>query len=174
MYSTDLITGKTQFCMCCCASALIHSTPGSASAVSSTAAVGGGVLYFDTELKFSIDRLIEIISHQMPSRYNSEWAVDAPHRVQDLLKNLHLRRPVTCSELLHSIENIEDYVIEHRISLVRLLFLISSLLISPKIVIDSIASLAKKEGLNEQDKETYILRQVPPRSCSLLTSHTPL
>lgn len=33
-----------------------------------------------------------------------------------------------------------------------------------QIVIDSIASLAKKEGLNEQDKETYILRQVIPSS----------
>jgi RecA/RadA recombinase len=101
--------GKTQFCMSCCASALIHSTNQTAT---------GGVLYFDTELKFSIDRLIEIISNQMPSRYNSEWAVDAPHRLQDLLKELHLRRPVTCSELLQSIENIEDYIIEHKISLV--------------------------------------------------------
>jgi RecA/RadA recombinase len=102
--------GKTQFCMSCCASALIHST--------NQASTTGGVLYFDTELKFSIDRLIEIISNQMPSKYNSEWAVDAPHRLQDLLKELHLRRPVTCSELLQSIENIEDYIIEHKISLV--------------------------------------------------------
>jgi RecA/RadA recombinase len=114
-----LSSGKTQFCMCCCASALIHSTPASATGPGGGRGAGGGVLYFDTELKFSIDRLIEIISHQMPSRYNSEWAVDAPHRVQDLLKNLHLRRPVSCSELLHSIENIEDYVIEHRITLVH-------------------------------------------------------
>lgn len=96
--------------MSCCASALIHFTSQSHTS---------GVLYFDTELKFSIDRLIEIISTQMPSKYNPEWAVDAPHRIQDLLKDLHLRRPVTCSELLQSIENIEDYIIEHRISLVH-------------------------------------------------------
>lgn len=95
--------------MSCCASALIYSTSQTTS---------GGVLYFDTELKFSIDRLIEIISNQMPSRYNPEWTVDAPHRVQDLLKNLHIRRPVTCADLLQSIDNIEDYIVEHKISLV--------------------------------------------------------
>jgi hypothetical protein len=39
-------------------------------------------------------------------------------------------------------------------------FLSLHLTLFSQIVIDSIASLAKKEGLNEQDKETYILRQV--------------
>lgn len=56
----------------------------------------------------------------MPSVYNPDWAIDAPHRVQDLLKRLHLRRPTTCQELLQQIEGIEEFIIENKVSLVSL------------------------------------------------------
>ncbi len=97
--------------MSCCASALIQINQ-------QLTRLTGGVLYFDTELKFSIDRLVEIISTMMPSVYHSEWAFDAPHRLQSLLTSLHLRRPTSCAELLQQIENIEEYILQNQINLV--------------------------------------------------------
>jgi RAD51-like protein 1 len=53
-------------------------------------------------------------------------------------------RPKTCKELLELIEGIQPLVIEEGIKL---------------IVLDSIAALARKENLNETDKEQFIIRQ---------------
>lgn len=120
--------------MGCCAATLLQAD-----------AVGrGGVVYIDTELKFSPARLQEIVQTREPRAFSPRWTDDAPHRMDSLLRRISVRRPLSCKELKAEVDGLQDFVVEHSISLV---------------VVDSIAALARKEGLTELDKEVYVLAQ---------------
>ena len=55
-----------------------------------------------------------------------------------------MKRPKTCEELFNIVDNLETIILSENVSLV---------------VLDSIAALARKENLNEDDKEEFIIRQ---------------
>lgn len=115
--------GKTQFCLSCCVQVL-NDDKGS-----------NGVIYYDTEQKFDVQRLMQILGSVNPA-----LAAESSNEL-----NIHLKRPLSCKELLEDIEQLQSSIISLGISL---------------IVVDSVAALARKEGLNEMDKEIYIVRQV--------------
>lgn len=118
--------GKSQFCLSCCASALL-APPSSSFLVNS-------VIYIDTELKFSAVRLREIICARSPtSDVNIEMG------------RINVKRISSVRQLYDCIDALQMEVITTNVALV---------------IIDSIASLARKEGLNEADKEKFILHQV--------------
>ena len=131
--------GKSQFLMGCCVATISHKLKNSSLLTSNR----GGVIYFDTELKLDVSRLVEIAVSTNPSLY-SNAREDSAAMKDKLLSSISVHRPTTCSELLSMIENLQDTVIQQGSAL---------------IVIDSIAVLARKEGLNEQDKELYVVRQ---------------
>ena len=119
--------GKSQLCLSCCASALLRTPTGG----------GPAVIYLDTELKFSPERLEEILSARQSSS-----------NTDALMDKIIVKRISTVKDLYSDIENLEAAVISHGVTLV---------------VIDSIAALARREGLNEADKDTFILKQVGMR-----------
>jgi RAD51-like protein 1 len=112
-------SGKTQFCLGCIAEVARNSS--------------SRVIVFDTELKFNVDRLKEIVMER-------EIGAD----ITSILSRVIIKRPLTCRALFQEIDELESLVISEGIKL---------------IVIDSIASLARKEGLQETDKETFLVRQ---------------
>lgn len=91
------------------------------------------VVVFDTELKFNVARLREMLLARSHS-------ID----IESVLARIILKRPLTCRALFEEIEGLESLVISKGVKLV---------------IIDSIAALVRKEGLHEADKETYLVRQ---------------
>jgi RecA/RadA recombinase len=88
---------------------------------------------FDTELKFNVARLREMLLARSPTT-----------DVESALARIILKRPLTCRALFEEIEGLESLVISRSIKL---------------IIIDSIAALVRKEGLHDADKETFLVRQ---------------
>jgi RAD51-like protein 1 len=131
--------GKTQLCIGCCVQAVVMNHTNSSGSIKK-----GGVIYIDTELKFDSMRLTEVAAHCFPHIYNADSSMDAPHQIDSLLDCVKIMRPKTCKELLELIEGIQPLIIEDGIKL---------------IVLDSIAALARKENLNETDKELFIIKQ---------------
>lgn len=128
--------GKTQFCFTSCIQALMldYEMFGKYK----------GVVYVDTELKFDPIRLKHLVINTYPEQFDVNLSLDATANMDSLLSSIKVIRPMSCRDLMNEIENLENLVISDDISL---------------IIIDSIAALARKEGLNEQDKEEYIVRQ---------------
>lgn len=116
--------GKSQFCLSCCASVLLGSTMNS-------------VIYFDTELKFSAERLVEILG--------TRHEFNAASNARSLLGRVNVKRILSVKELYESIEDLQSEVISGQVGLV---------------IIDSMAALARKEGLNSSDKNTFLIKQV--------------
>jgi hypothetical protein len=78
----------------------------------------GGVVYYDTELKFSPQRLQEIIIARYP--HTAEMSLSAPeHTVaEELLLRVSVRRPMSCQQLSQDLLQLEEFVIAEGISLV--------------------------------------------------------
>jgi len=131
--------GKTQFCLNVCLRSLLRPLSFGRSHQDGSSSHGlesSSVVYIDTELKFDSNRILEIVSN-LPVPLSSLEA-------EGLLERIHIYRPTTCKDLLDLIEvTIQSVIIENCVRLV---------------VIDSIAALAKKENLNEADKEQYLVR----------------
>ena len=141
--------GKSQFCLSVVLNILFKNSDSRKSTV----------VYFDTEMKFDVHRFAEmafsLISRRAvncPSRsitgdigHNASDRNCTDKEIEDLLGRVLIRRPATCQELLLQIESIDSTLIENHTILV---------------VIDSISSLARKEGLIEADTNKFILKQV--------------
>ena len=96
------------------------------------------VLYIDTELKLDVKRLVEIATKKFPDK------VDTEEKINEFLTSILIGRPETVKELELELNNLQTTVIEENIGL---------------IVIDSIASLIRKENLDNQDKEQFFAKQ---------------
>jgi hypothetical protein len=110
--------GKTQLCMTCASTTLL------ASAGARSNVVKDIVIYFDTELKFSIPRLADVLH----TRTSIDIGEDL--ETQSALERFSLRRPETCRDLLAQIQSIPNEMMHSNISMVRffLRVLLSSLI----------------------------------------------
>lgn len=97
-------------------------------------------MLFDTELKFSAARLWSIATNKHPELYKA----GAPYDYSYFMSCIAVKRPESCKKLLECTETLQALVIQESTSL---------------IIIDSIAALARKEGLGEAEKATFIFRQ---------------
>ncbi|KAK3093286.1 hypothetical protein FSP39_013652 [Pinctada imbricata] len=110
--------GKTQFCVMLSVQATLPTTEGG---------MGGAVLYIDTESAFSPERLMEVAKEKHPHLFMSqESLVTVGQRVLVDVQQ-------TCAGLIKRLENLEEEIISHKVKL---------------IVVDSIASLVRKEYTN--------------------------
>lgn len=81
--------GKTQFCLNCTLQTLAQRQLPAVSPVGGQNRPSvGGVIYFDTELKFDPNRLIQMAIERFPQLYSSEYRTDAPHQVDNLLNGV--------------------------------------------------------------------------------------
>lgn len=93
----------------------------------------GGVVYYDTELKFSPQRLLEIILARYPSTATPSTDASArifstcdnslglsPSLAEVLLRRVSVRRPLTCGELIQDLQQLEatGHLVSEGISLV--------------------------------------------------------
>lgn len=87
--------GKTQFCLNCTLQTLAQRQMPAVSPVGGyNRPSSGGVIYFDTELKFDPNRLIQMAIERFPQLYSSEYRTDAPHQVDSLLSGVKVSRIV--------------------------------------------------------------------------------
>ncbi|CAD7697991.1 unnamed protein product [Ostreobium quekettii] len=97
--------GKTQFCLQLSVSAAKPRHAGG---------LGRHVHYFDTEKKFTSNRVAEIAEHQIGQVPGSK------NLVEETLANISVMRPGTAGELLQSIKSLESSIIELQVGLVLL------------------------------------------------------
>lgn len=135
--------GKTQFLMCC----IVQTVSGALECAAQKGGAGASpppprtlVALFDTELKFSAERLWGIATSKHPELYKP----GAPYDYGYFMSCIAIKRPESCEQLLGDTEQLQALVIQEGTRL---------------IVIDSIAALARKEGLGESEKATFIFRQ---------------
>jgi hypothetical protein len=57
----------------------------------STLRMAGGVVYYDTELKFPASRLRDFVMQRALEMFSVNAAVDAPHRMDDIYKLVSVR-----------------------------------------------------------------------------------
>lgn len=149
--------GKTQLCLNCCAQVLLFPcitevTRGS----EGISANVRSVIYIDTELKFSPDRLADILVHRILEEEKGGYSNPTMNtkfktrrdELYDIVKSTVLNRvkvirPISSAEMMAAVQSLESIVIEDRVAL---------------IVIDSIAAIARKEGVDEADKEIVLVR----------------
>jgi hypothetical protein len=107
--------GKTQMCLGCCADVLVQHHFGSGRDGQKKT---GGVVYYDTELKFSPQRLLEITLARYPD--TSQRSLSAPESsvAEELLLRVSVRRPMSCKELNDDLLTLESFIITEGISLV--------------------------------------------------------
>ena len=134
-------SGKSQFCMGCLAELAVHDIKTmrrSSSMLSSTSIqfTPSSSVIFDTEHKFNAVRLREIIEIRAPDATTQE--IDA------VLSHISIRIPLSCKMLKKEIEELQRSVIENKIKL---------------ICIDSVAALTRKEGLQDKEKDAYLVDQ---------------
>lgn len=129
--------GKTQLCIGCCVYTLV---------MQHSAGAQGTVIYIDTELKFDASRAVEIAGAAFPQLFPATDLnfTEYSGLMRSLLDAIQVYRPTSCAELLQLIETLQSSIIENKCRL---------------IVIDSVAALVRRERLNEDDKETYLVRQ---------------
>ena len=109
--------GKTQMCL---ALSAVCATPREAGGM------GGGVVYIDTEQKFSGARLIEIARAKFPEVYQT----NNPAAEEQLLNRVTIITPTTLTELNQRLGGLAEALIDRRVKLV---------------VIDSMAAVARVE-----------------------------
>jgi len=107
--------GKTQLCMMLTAFATLPRRLGG---------LEGTVLYFDTENKFSSERLVEIARAHFPEHFALEGAARA------LTEAVMVIAPQSSGDLMHRLSGMESAVIDRGVKLV---------------VLDSVAALARSE-----------------------------
>ena len=122
--------GKSQFCMTCCASILLRR-------ISFPSEKKFSVIYIDTELKFSAQRLLEIIV--------ARSGVDSGYNTEEIMNRVNVKRISTVKALNDVIDALPTEVIKQDVGLV---------------VIDSIAALARREGQSTVECNALLLRQV--------------
>jgi RecA/RadA recombinase len=128
--------GKTQLCLGCCADVLMQhymkshdassdylssSVSGSVSgsvSVCGSGKRGGSVVYYDTELKFSSQRLLEILLKRYPQSAQPSVSDPSVTVAVKLLEKLSVRRPMTCQELRDDLLQLEEHLISEGTSLV--------------------------------------------------------
>lgn len=109
--------GKTQFALSCCTSAVLDAIHTNRR-LSDSHRIAGGVVYYDTELKFPASRLRDFVVMRAPEIFSTDAAVDAPHRMDDVYKLVSVRQPTSCKELFDDISNLQDFVASNGVSLV--------------------------------------------------------
>ncbi|CAM9808352.1 unnamed protein product [Hapterophycus canaliculatus] len=129
--------GKTQTCLMMAAQACLP------------ACLGGlgedaGVVYLDTERKFSPDRLVEIASARLPEHYG-EFAL-GKCSMERLLNQVTVFTVDNSSALLERLESLQTRIIEGNVRL---------------IVLDSIAALARRDFAREDtvNRQELLTRQ---------------
>ena len=103
--------GKTQLCMGSCADVLMvnYKSPRFNNSTTDTIDKGGGVVYYDTELKFSVDRFLEILIARYPSAVGC---------TDEIIRKLSVRQPMTCTDLKNDLIQLENYIVTKGISTV--------------------------------------------------------
>eukprot|EP00607_Mallomonas_marina_P001767 CAMPEP_0182437084 /NCGR_PEP_ID=MMETSP1167-20130531/84803_1 /TAXON_ID=2988 /ORGANISM="Mallomonas Sp, Strain CCMP3275" /LENGTH=348 /DNA_ID=CAMNT_0024629875 /DNA_START=519 /DNA_END=1566 /DNA_ORIENTATION=+ len=145
--------GKTQLCLSCVLSTFF---------TFSDTAKKPSILYFDTELKFDSRRLLEMAQHRYPEHFWSDTQiVERKERerererdddlekgvctgTEELLAHVHVRRPTSTSSLTAELENLQVFLMMNNIRL---------------IVIDSMATLTRKEMLSEKECSLVVSKQ---------------
>ncbi len=146
--------GKTQLCLSCCVQTIVQrkknddsmggAGSSSASVVYEKGKVKTSVIYFDTEHKFDAKRLEQLATQCFPEIYSAETQKDARQQLDSLLSSVDVRKPRSSQELLEQIENLQGAVIANGVTL---------------IILDSIAALARREALQEAEREKFIVSQ---------------
>ena len=149
--------GKTQICLTLAVVATMAESCGGS---------GGRTLFIDTESRFNTSRLLEIAANKFPDAFTSD------NDTQDLAERVLVSRPRTCAELMVTLSNLQNYVIEHSIKYVTAIdFLLKQIHMSlPSsrvshimeciiyiyichsircIIVDSIAALPRSEYSND-------------------------
>ncbi|XP_071370947.1 DNA repair protein RAD51 homolog 2 isoform X3 [Centroberyx affinis] len=107
--------GKTQMCLMLSVLATLPRSMGG---------LDSSVIYIDTESAFSAERLVEIAQSRFPEYFSCK------ERVLQMAGRVHLFRELTCQDVLHRLEKLEEDIISTEAGLV---------------VLDSVASVVRKE-----------------------------
>ena len=138
--------GKTQMCLTLAAAVAAPKESGG---------LGAGVVYVDTEQKFSGVRLAEIAAAKFPETFGAGVA-DAAAReaaVEALTSRVLVLTPSTLSEMLQRLNGLEEALIDHGVRL---------------LVVDSMAALARAEfGRGQLARRQELLGQI----ASVLKQH---
>eukprot|EP00752_Nemacystus_decipiens_P003321 g3073.t1 len=133
--------GKTQTCLVMAAQACLPANLGGLGE-------DAGVVYLDTERKFSPDRLVEIASARLPEHYGEF----SPGGLERLLNQVTVYTIDGSSALLEQLESLQTRIIEGNVRL---------------IILDSIAALARREFARE---ETITRQELLTRQAAVLKS----
>lgn len=109
--------GKTQLCLGCCADVLLKQYQLDVSATTRDAR-HGGVVYYDTELKFSPQRLLEIIMSRNPETCQPSHGDTSISIAEELLQRVSVRRPMTCQQFKDDLLHLETHLITEGTALV--------------------------------------------------------
>ncbi|KAK2856594.1 hypothetical protein Q5P01_005329 [Channa striata] len=107
--------GKTQMCLMLSVLATMPKSEGG---------LDRSVIYIDTESAFSAERLVEIAQSRFPDYFSCK------ERVLQMAGRVHLFRELTCDDVVHRLEKLEEDIISKGAGL---------------IILDSVASVVRKE-----------------------------
>jgi RAD51-like protein 1 len=130
--------GKTQLCLTL---AVATAAPPSAGGL------GAGVVFVDTEQKFSAARLAEIARAKFPAVYGDQAGDQAAaEALRQLTSRVLVLTPSTLSEILQRLNGLEEALIDHGVRL---------------LVVDSMAALARAEfGHGQLTRRQELLGQI--------------
>lgn len=129
--------GKTQFCLSCVIQYLAEGFKRGESKNRS-------VIYIDAELKLDASRLIEIAAERFPDIFSPDHNISAPHNLDDLLTHIQILRPNSATEFEAVVAELQTTIVRAKASLV---------------IVDSIASIVRKENWDEREKEAFLIAQ---------------
>ncbi|CAM9998836.1 unnamed protein product, partial [Phaeothamnion confervicola] len=115
--------GKSQMCLSAAAAAAMPAALGGLGE-------GTGVVYLDTERKFSAPRLAEIARQRWPGHYGDAAGEDGEGRLQALLSQVFVFTVDHSVDLLKKLESLQPFIIEKSVRIV---------------ILDSVAALARKD-----------------------------
>ena len=130
--------GKTQMCLTLAVATAAPTNAGG---------LGAGVVYIDTEQKFSGARLAEIARAKFPDVYGADASFDdAQAALERLTAKVLVLTPSTLSEILQRLNGLEEALIDHGVRL---------------LVVDSMACLARAEfGRGQVAQRQELLGQI--------------
>ena len=137
--------GKTQFCLTLAVAA---------AAPTSVGGLDSGVVFVDTEQKFSGARVAEIAANAFPSVYGvssddaPQIAAEKATALRSLTEKILVLTPSTLSETLQRLSGLEEALIDHAVRL---------------LVVDSVAALARAEfgtGRGQLARRQELLGQI--------------
>lgn len=130
--------GKTQMCLTLAVAAAAPPRAGG---------LGGGVVFIDTEQKFSGVRLAEIARAKFPTVYGADAPFEAAQSaLRELTGKVLVLTPSTLSEILQRLNGLEEALIDHGVRL---------------LVVDSVAALARAEfGRGQLVQRQELLGQI--------------